>query len=190
MKTTLVRSVLLCLCVGVLSACQHNPTVVEQARVVHDPLEEKTDNAIVYCSGVENCEFERINEIELVNAQTHRISQRAMESGFVRLHGSVFGRKQQIYLSVPAAQYEMVIRFYPISMERAETFHVIHAFKPKTHYTFKMYRERAHRSGSLINVSVPEPLCVDLQEEQHTVRRFCRPYDVTTGLGEFVEKKI
>ena len=36
----------------------------------------------------------------------------------------------------------------------------------------------------------PEPLCVDLLQEQRTIRRFCRPFDVSTGLGEFVEKKI
>ena len=106
------------------------------------------------------------------------------------MHGSVFSRKQQVYLSIPAKQYEVVIRFYPISPDRAEMFHVIHEFKPNQSYTFKMYRDREKRSGSLLNVSAPEPLCVDLQPEQHTIRRFCRPYDVVTGLGEFVEKKI
>ena len=44
--------------------------------------------------------------------------------------------------------------------------------------------------NQVANVSVPEPLCVELQEEKKTIRSFCRPYDVSTGLGEFVEKKI
>ncbi len=59
----------------------------------------------------------------------------------------------------------MVIRFYPISRDRAETLHVFHQFKPKQRYTFKMYRERNKQQGSLLNVSAPEPLCVDLLQE-------------------------
>jgi len=53
-----------------------------------------------------------------------------------------------------------------------------------------MFRDRSSRTGSLLNVSAPDPLCVDLQQEKRTIRRFCRPYNVLTGLGEFVEKKL
>ena len=191
MKRRLAYSILLCLgAATTLTACQNAPNVVDQVRIAQNTLESKADNTTLYCSGVENCEFERIGDIAVIDAKSHRISQQAMERGIVRLHGSVFSRKQQVYLSIPAKQYEVVIRFYPISLDRAEMFHVIHEFKPNQSYTFKMYRDRAYRSGSLLNVSAPEPLCVDLQQEQHTIRRFCRPYDVSTGLGEFVEKKI
>ena len=191
MKRRLAYSILLCLgAATTLTACQNAPNVVDQVRIVQNTLESKADNTTLYCSGVENCEFERIGDIAVIDAKSHRISQQAMERGIVRLHGSVFSRKQQVYLSIPAKQYEVVIRFYPISLDRAEMFHVIHEFKPNQSYTFKMYRDRAYRSGSLLNVSAPEPLCVDLQQEQHTIRRFCRPYDVVTGVGEFVEKKI
>lgn len=191
MKRRLPRSILLCLGVGMtLTACQNSTNMVDQVRIAQNTVGNEAENATLYCSGVENCEFERINDIAVIDAKSHRISQQAMEQGIVRLHGSVFSRKQQVYLNVPAKQYEVVIRFYPISPDRAETFHVIHAFKPHQSYTFKMYRDREKRSDSLLNVSAPEPLCVDLQQEQHTIRRFCRPYDVVTGLGEFVEKKI
>ena len=191
MKRRLAYSILLCLgAATTLTACQNAPNVVDQVRIVQNTLESKADNTTLYCSGVENCEFERIGDIAVIDAKSHRISQQAMERGIVRLHGSVFSRKQQVYLSIPAKQYEVVIRFYPISPDRAEIFHVIHEFKPNQSYTFKMYRDREKRSGSLLNVSAPEPLCVDLQQEQHTIRRFCRPYDVVTGVGEFVEKKI
>ena len=191
MKRRLAYSILLCLgAATTLTACQNAPNVVDQVRIVQNTLESKADNTTLYCSGVENCEFECIDDIAVIDAKSHRISQQAMERGIVRLHGSVFSRKQQIYLSIPAKQYEVVIRFYPISPDRAEMFHVIHEFKPNQSYTFKMYRDREKRSGSLLNVSAPEPLCVDLQQEQHTIRRFCRPYDVVTGVGEFVEKKI
>lgn len=191
MKRRLAYSILLCLGLATtLTACQNAPTVVDQVRIAQNTLENKVNNATLYCSGTESCEFERINDIVVMDAKSHRISRQAMEHGIIRLDGSVFSRKQQIYLSIPAKQYEVVIRFYPISPDRAEMFHVIHEFKPNQSYTFKMYRDREKRSGSLLNVSAPEPLCVDLQQEQHTIRRFCRPYDVSTGLGEFVEKKI
>ena len=191
MKRRLAYSILLCLGLATtLTACQNAPTVVDQVRIAQNTLENKVNNATLYCSGTESCEFERINDIVVMDAKSHRISRQAMEHGIIRLDGSVFSRKQQVYLSIPAKQYEVVIRFYPISPDRAEIFHVIHEFKPNQSYTFKMYRDREKRSGSLLNVSAPEPLCVDLQQEQHTIRRFCRPYDVSTGLGEFVEKKI
>ena len=191
MKRRLAYSILLCLGLATtLTACQNAPTVVDQVRIAQNTLENKVNNATLYCSGTESCEFERINDIVVMDAKSHRISRQAMEHGIIRLDGSVFSRKQQVYLSIPAKQYEVVIRFYPISPDRAEMFHVIHEFKPNQSYTFKMYRDREKRSGSLLNVSAPEPLCVDLQQEQHTIRRFCRPYDVVTGVGEFVEKKI
>ena len=191
MKRRLAYSILLCLGLATtLTACQNAPTVVDQVRITQTTLENKVNNATLYCSGVENCEFERINDIVVMDAKSHRISRQAMEHGIIRLDGSVFSRKQQVYLSIPAKQYEVVIRFYPISLDRAEIFHVIHEFKPNQSYTFKMYRDREKRSGSLLNVSAPAPLCVDLQQEQPTIRRFCRPYDVVTGVGEFVEKKI
>jgi len=53
-----------------------------------------------------------------------------------------------------------------------------------------MYRDRTRHQGSLLNVSAPDPLCVALQQDQKTIRRFCKPYNVLNGLGEFVEQKI
>lgn len=54
-----------------------------------------------------------------------------------------------------------------------------------------MYRDRSkHTGGSLLNVSAPEPLCVAMEEGQRTIRRFCRPFNAVTGLGEFVEQKV
>ena len=108
----------------------------------------------------------------MVDAQTRRISNQAIHQGIVRLQGSVLSQTNSLYLSVPAKQYEVVIRFYPISPDRAETFHVIHQFNANHRYTFKMYRDKSNRSGSLLNVSVPDPLCVDLEQDGHVIRRF------------------
>jgi len=162
---------------------------VDTVRIKQAEQENLGQNAAIYCSGAKSCEFERLNDITVVDAQTRRISNQAIHQGIVRLNGSVLSQSNSLYLSVPAKQYEVVIRYYPISPDRAETIHVIHQFKANHRYMFKMYRDKSNRSGSLLNVSVPDPLCVDLEQDGRVIRRFCRPFDVTTGLGEFLEQK-
>ena len=147
-------------------------------------------NALIYCAGTEDCEFERLDKIRIVDADNRQLDRSALHAGILRLQAKSLREPNAVYLSVPAGQHEVVIRFYPISKDRAETLHVFHQFKPKQRYIFKMYRERNKQQGSLLNVSAPEPLCVDLLQEHKTIRRFCRPYNALTGLGEFVEKKI
>ena len=189
MKRKVTHSFLLSLCAITLSACQSTYNMMDTVRIKQAEQDGLDKNATIYCSGAKSCEFERINDITVVDAQTRRISNQAIHQGIVRLHGSVLSQDNSLYLSVPAKQYEVVIRFYPISQDRAETFHVIHQFKANHHYTFTMYRDKSNRSGSLLNVSAPEPLCVVLKQDDRTIRRFCRPFDATTGLGEFVEQK-
>ncbi|GAA5180462.1 hypothetical protein GCM10023345_01880 [Acinetobacter kookii] len=170
-----------------LSACQSIDTV----RIKHvKETESSKTNALIYCAGTANCEFERLNKIQIIDAAQRRVNSAAVESGILRLQANSLSQPNALYLSIPPGQHEVVIRFYPISRDRAETLHVFHQFKPKQRYIFKMYRERNKQQGSLLNVSAPEPLCVDLLQEHKTIRRFCRPYNALTGLGEFVEKKI
>ncbi len=70
MKTKFARSILLCLSVGTtLTACQNTTTVVDQVRIAQNTLEDKANNATLYCSGVDNCEFERINDIGVIDAK-------------------------------------------------------------------------------------------------------------------------
>ena len=191
MKRTFLHSVMLGICSVALSACQSTNTVVDTLRIEQAGIGNTRANASIYCAGVKHCEFERLNTTPIMDANSHRVSSESLEQGIVRLQGSVFSSHNVMYLSVPADQYELVIRFYPISPDRAETFHVIHQFKSNQHYTFKMYRDRSkHTGGSLLNVSAPEPLCVAMEEGQRTIRRFCRPFNAVTGLGEFVEQKV
>lgn len=189
---TRLHSVMLGTSLLILGGCQttHTP-IVDTLRVKQAQTSNANANASIYCAGVKHCEFERLNATPIIDATTHRVTSESLRQGIVRLQGSVFSENSSMYLSVPSDQYELVIRFYPISPDRAETFHVIQRFKPKLHYTFKMYRDRTKHTGkSLLNVSAPDPLCIDLDEEQQTIRRFCRPFDAVTGMGEFVEQKI
>ena len=172
--------------VASLSACQSIDTV----RIKHVKETKSTElNALIFCSGTEQCEFERLDQIHIVDAQSHRVGREAIQQGIVRLKEKSLNDANPLFLSVPTGPHELVIRFYPISTDRAETLHVFHNFMSQKHYTFKMYRDRTHHKGNLLNASAPDPLCVELQQEQTTIRRFCKPYNVLNGLGEFVEQK-
>lgn len=171
-----------------LSACQ----LVDTAQIKQVPETKATqNNALIYCTGTNNCEFERFNAIQIMDSDQHKVYREAIQAKILRLQRSHVGKKNALYLSVPAGSHELVVRFYPVSKDRAEKLHLIHNFKAKSRYTLHMYRKRnSTQSTSLLNASVPDPLCVDLKQAQKTIRRFCKPYDALIGLGEFVEQKL
>ena len=188
MKKLFGRFGVFILMASALTACQ----TVDLARVKVAQMNEQTGtNAFITCTGTEICEFERLNDVQIMDEKTKRVHRQALNQGILRAKVLGLNEATSLYLSVPASeQHELVIRFYPISKDRAEKLHVIQAFNPNKNYTFKMYRQRSTAQGSLLNVSAPDPLCVDLLMEQKSIRRFCKPYDALTGLGEFVEQKI
>ncbi|MEG2266721.1 MAG: hypothetical protein RSC68_20595, partial [Acinetobacter sp.] len=170
-----------------LTACQSIDTM--KLKHAKENTESKS-NALIYCTGTPDCQFERFNQTIIVNADNGRISDEALKQKLVRLKAKNLNQANPIYLSVPAGQHELVVRFYPISKDKAETLHVFHRFQANNRYSLKMFRDRSARSSSLLNASAPDPLCVDLVQEQKTIRRFCKPYNAVTGIAEFVEKKI
>jgi hypothetical protein len=174
--------------VMLLSACQ----LVDTAQIKHVPETKATqNNALIFCKGTNNCEFERLNAIQIMDSDKHKVYREAIQAKILRLQQSHVGKNNALYLSVPAGSHELVVRFYPVSKDRAEKLHLIHKFKAKSRYTLQMYRKRNNAQGtSLLKASVPDPLCVDLKQEQKTIRRFCKPYDALTSVGEFVEQKI
>lgn len=188
MNKLLGRFALLGALAAALTACQSIDTA--QLNKVKE-TEGTKSHAQIYCAGTEDCEFERYDQIRILNAENQRLEKSAIKSGLLRLkQDKKLKDPNALYLSAPAGSHELVIRFYPISQEKAESLHVIHKFKAQQRYTFKMYRNRSKQPSSLLNASAPEPLCVDLVQEQKIIRRFCKPYNVLNGLGEFVEKKL
>lgn len=185
------RALLLGGCAVLLSACQHTQHALDTVNIYTAPKSVINTNTQIYCTGTENCEFERVNRTEIVNENTHLVNHDAIQKGYIRLKPKLTTlQANSIYLTVPSGQNEVVIRFYPISKDRAEKITVIHKFVAGHTYTFNMYRARSRGTGSLLNVSAPDPLCVALLDGQRTVRRFCKPYNVLTGLGEFAEQKV
>ena len=170
-----------------LTACQTFDTL--QLKKIKETSATQS-NALVYCVGTQDCEFGRLDKITIVDGETGRLTKMAMQQNIVRLNAQKLSQPNSVYLSIPSGQHELVVRFYPIGRDKAEILHVFHNFQAHRKYTFKMYRDRSSKVSSLLNASVPDPLCVDLLREHKTIRRFCKPYNVETGIAEFVEHKI
>lgn len=186
MVNVVTRLAVLGMLTSALAGCQSFHTA--KIKNVKESPQSKS-NALIYCAGTENCEFERLDQIQIIDSSNQRLSKQAINQGIVRLQTASLKDANALYLSVPAGQHEVVLRFYPISHDKAETVHVIHKFNPQQRYTLKMFRMRSGDKASLLNASAPDPLCVDLQQANKTIRRFCKPYNVLSGLGEFVEQK-
>lgn len=186
MGKLIARTAVMGVMLASLTACQS----IKLMQVQNIKESESTqNNARLYCAGTESCHFERLDQT-LIMQDGNMLERAAIKSGVVRLQAKSLKEPNPLYLSVAPEQHEVVISFYPISPDKAERLHVIHAFKPKTAYTFYMFRDRKKQKASLLDASVPGPLCVDLKVEQKTIRRFCKPYNVLNGLGEFAEKKL
>lgn len=180
----------LCLTVF-LAGCQTKPTV---SKVVdtYKVLQSKNAQKTVYlsCAASINCYFLRVNDTVILDEKTKRPTAQAIEQSLLRLEGSVFALEHQYALSLLSGEHEVVVWFYPVSEERAEQFHLIHNFIAGHTYKVVMYRQKSSVNGSLLQMATPGELCVDLLQDDVMTRRFCRPYNADTGLGEFVEKRI
>lgn len=146
--------------------------------------------ARVHCSGAQNCEFERLNQMRVMNETTGRVNPEVIQQGLVRLNAKRVSDDNALFLTIPAKQHELVVRFYPISQNRAETLHLFHSFQAGQRYDLNMYRQREQKNRNLLNASTPDPLCVDLRKNGQTIRRFCKPFNAETGIAEFVEQKV
>ncbi|ATO18792.1 hypothetical protein BS636_03475 [Acinetobacter sp. LoGeW2-3] len=173
-----------------MTACQTIDTMQLKKLTDSAPSGTNGSEALIYCSGTHDCNFERIDDIKIINAENRHVESEALKLKLVRLQAQSLKDPNPVYLAVPAGQHELVVRFYPISPDKAEVLHVFQNFQAKHKYTFKMYRQRSARSTSLLQASAPDPLCVDLLQDTKTIRRFCKPYNVQTGIAEFVEQKI
>lgn len=184
MKNMIAKMMLIGVCCLSFSACQSTSKHLVSKQVLPNNSTVKLS-----CDGARKCEFERVNQVRIVSEKTHSVDYDAIQKGYVRLQLISTVESNHLYLTIPAQQQEVVIRFYPISLDRAEKVNIIHQFKPNQTYTFSMYRDRIKRENNLLSLSTPDPLCVKFSEGKHVIRRFCKAYNVLTGLGEFVEQK-
>ena len=172
-----------------LAACQNSAQVVDGYKILQSVVESKGVTKLS-CGAKLGCDFERIDDVAVIDEETKRPTMEAMDKGMVRLEGSVFSINHDYAVSLPAGDHEIAVRFYPVSVERAERFHLIHNFQANHRYQLLMHRQRENTGQSLLSVATPGKLCVDLLQDQIALRRFCRDHDVMTGLGEFIEQDI
>lgn len=199
-KVGLKGFALIALC-SMLMACQHAPKRVGiSAPVLLSPsgtvsLTSTTPKGLIglHCSGALGCEFASLNNMTVIDEQTHQPTRQALDAAVVRFESANFSNTQYAkhFVTLRPGRNEVRVRFYPVTRERAENFTLIHDFRSDRTYRLHMFRQRnSQASSSLLSAATPEPLCINLMENDKAVRRFCRPFDPATGLGEFVEQKL
>lgn len=187
--------------VAFMSACQQTPVVknietpikplaVKQIKL----LQESSKEGLVslHCSGGAGCEFAKLNDMVIIEEASKQPSVDALTSAVVRYEYKQPETLQntQYFIAMRPGTHEVKVRFYPVTWDRAETFTLIHQFQANRDYSLRMFRQRgAASAGSLLSVATPDPLCIQLIENDKVLRKFCRPFDPVTGLGEFVEQK-
>lgn len=146
--------------------------------------------ATVHCSGGLQCRFTALNQMILLDGKTGIPTEAAQKAAVFRYESMSQQPYALYHLAVTEGLHELRLQFYPVTLERAEQFTLIHQFKAGREYQLRLFRDRQVQAGSLLAMAAPNPLCVDLAENQRVIRRFCRPFDPKTGLGEFIEAKL
>lgn len=146
--------------------------------------------ATVHCSGGLRCQFKSLNELVLLDEKSGAPTEAAQKAAVFRYESMPQQSNALYHLAVAEGLHELRLQFYPVTLERAEQFSVIHQFKAGHDYVLHLFRDRRTAPSSLLAMAAPDPLCVDLSENNRVIRRFCRPFDPETGLGEFVETKL
>lgn len=174
-----------------LAGCQQLYPRGAEAKVATAPMR-------LACNATIDCYFDHVGQWQRQDLMRYQVSADTVKTASwrptwldLRTRKPVILKpyKQQ-NLQIPAASYNVAVVFYPRSLDRAENFHLFHQFEAKHDYLLKMYRKRNSNVGSLLNVSVPDPLCVDLYQDATVIRRFCRSFDAVKNSGEFIEQKL
>lgn len=146
--------------------------------------------ATVHCAGGLQCRFTVLNEMRLLDDASGSPTEAAQKAAVFRYESMGQQSHALYHLAVAEGLHEVRLQFYPVTLERAEQFTLIHQFKSGHDYLLHLFRDRQNQPTSLLAMAAPDPLCVDLSENKRVVRRFCRPFDPETGLGEFIETKL
>lgn len=187
-----------------LAGCQLLPQSLKMSEKTGQPqlsaakvevLESPPPQGLValHCFGEIGCEFAQLNSIVVINEATRQPTDQAIQASIVRFEDKSLNNLQanRYFVAMRPGRNEIKVRFYPVTPDRAENFALIHDFGADRNYRLSMFRQTsAKAAASLLSAATPDPLCVDLLENEKVIRRFCRPFDPATGLGEFVEQPV
>lgn len=202
-----------------LSGCQllSEPTATKNTPVLETgsgkiyPVKGEVNIA---CSGTYHCEISQIDKTLVIKKETHRPASpdivapvvtksadgkpvmmpallNANSVKAVPLFASEMKGLVNYYARVMPAKREIHVNFYPENnLDYVERFAMIHEFTSPGTYQLKAYRKKsAQGSGSLLDNASPDPLCVDLLQNNQIKRRFCKQLD-PEHQGEFVETDL
>lgn len=178
-----------------LVACQPLPParkmVLTPAQVSMAPAPvARADQVRIYCSGGVGCRIDRLDGVSLYQADGIKLSAEAEQAAVMQKDRVDRDPDLQHFVVTNTGTHQVRVQFYPVTKERAEQFVLIHRFKAGHVYRLHQYRDRKQQAASLLAAATPDPLCIELLENQRQIRRFCRPFDPQTGLGEFVEQSV
>ncbi len=178
-----------------LVACQPLPParkmVLTPAQVSMAPAPlAAVDQVRLYCSGGIGCRFDRLDEVALYQADGVKFSAEAERAAVIQRDQMDRDPDMQRFVVTHAGTHHVRVQFYPVTTDRAEQFVLIHHFKAGHVYRLHQYRDRKQQPASLLSAATPDPLCIEVLENKRQIRRFCRPFDPQTGLGEFVEQSV
>lgn len=168
----------------------------------------------VACSGTYHCEISQVDNTRVISKETHRpvsadivapaVSKSAdgkpimmpalLHANSVKavpLLASNMKGLVNYYVRMKPAKREIHVNFYPENnVDYVERFAMIHEFNDAGTYQLKAYRKKGTQgSGSLLDNASPDPLCIDLLQNNQLQRRFCKQLD-TKHQGEFVEADL
>lgn len=178
MKNVMRIGLICSICIAMM-ACQSLKT---------QPVRSGASEVSLSCEGTP-CHFLRANDVQIYDAQQPKVFEEALRLGIVKQTGHWWQKNREMFLNLPSGSHEVVVKVYPISPLKAEAFHLIHRFDAHQRYRLVFYRQSrdTQKAKSLLESSAPMPLCVDLRQDEKTLRSFCRRADVVTGFGEFKE---
>lgn len=193
------------------SSATKNPPVLETGSGKIYPVKGEVNIA---CSGTYHCEISQVDNTLVISKDTHRpvspdivapaVSKSADGKSIMMpalLHTSsikavpLFASNMKglvnYYVRMKPAKHEVHVNFYPENnVDYVERFAMIHEFSDAGTYQLKAYRKKgAQGSGSLLENASPDPLCIDLLQNNQLQRRFCKQLD-TKHQGEFVETDL
>ncbi|WP_201534301.1 hypothetical protein [Psychrobacter immobilis] len=150
----------------------------------HEPVDPKLVAALPIYNGTKTIAkvSTNTNMAPLVNKNAIKI---------VPLSASAMPGLTNYYARVLPAKREVHINFYPKNNRGyIERFAMIHDFAKAGTYQLHAYQMKSKTtSGSLLEAASPEPLCIDLLQDNKVQRRFCKQLDAENQ-GEFVETKM
>ena len=159
----------------------------------------------ITCEGMHHCDITQVDKKLLISSETHQpisksdivptsyeIAKNASPNQAVKLVAqapSNMNNLTKYFVRILPSKREVHVDFYPEDNEQySERFAIIHDFAVPGDYRLKAYRMPNSRqsAGSLLASASPNPLCVALEQDGKTIRRFCK-LPIDSRQNEFIE---